>query len=75
MSQELAKTDVNIAQFSPENLISQAIDKALPVETMEKLLMMMRRELKAEYAKEEFDFCYVSVSQADCPIIEKISLN
>ena len=54
MSQELAKTNVNIAQFSPENLISQAIDKALPVETMEKLLMM-RRELKAEFAKEAYD--------------------
>ena len=69
MSQELDKTDVNIEQFSPENLISQAIDKALPVETMEKLLMM-RRELKAEYAKEEFDSA-MSRFQADCPIIEK----
>ena len=69
MSQELVKTDVNIAQFSPENLISQAIDKALPVETMEKLLMM-RRELKAEFAKEEFDSA-MSRFQADCPIIEK----
>ena len=34
---------------------------------------MMRRELKAEYAKEEFDSA-MSRFQADCPIIEKINL-
>lgn len=69
MSQELVKTDVNIAQFSPENLISQAIDKALPMETMEKLLMM-RKELKAEFAKEAFDQAMAHL-QGDLTVITK----
>ena len=39
-----------ITQDSAEMLITRAIDKNLPVETMERLLAM-RRELKAELAK------------------------
>lgn len=58
-----------ISPLSPENLIAQAIDKALPVETMEKLLAM-RRELKAEYAKQEFDQA-MSTFQSECPTIDK----
>lgn len=58
-----------ISPLSPENLIAQAIDKALPVETMEKLLLM-RKELKAEFAKEAFDAA-MSRFQAECPVIEK----
>lgn len=54
---------------SPEFLISQAIEKTVPIETMEKLLVM-RRELKAERAKEKFDEA-LSGFQADIPIIEK----
>lgn len=54
---------------SAEALISQAIQKNVPVETMERLLAM-RRELKAEYAKEEYDKA-MSAFQAECPIIEK----
>jgi hypothetical protein len=52
-----------------EALIAKAIDKNVPVETMERLLCM-RRELNAEWAKEEFDRD-MSAFQADCPTIEK----
>ena len=50
-------------------LISKAIDKNVPVETMEKLLSM-RRELKAEFSKEEFNKA-MSDFQAGCPTIKK----
>ena len=52
-----------------EALIAQAIEKNVPVETMERLLVM-RRELKAEYAKEQFDNA-MSAFQAACPTITK----
>jgi len=52
-----------------EALIAKAIDKNVPVETMERLLAM-RRELNAEWAKEAFDRA-MSAFQADCPTIEK----
>jgi len=52
-----------------ESLITQAIDKGVPVETMERLLTM-RRELKAEYAKEAFDRAMAKF-QGDCPVIVK----
>lgn len=54
---------------SVEMLISQAIDKKVPVETLERLLAM-RKELKAEYAKEQFNIA-MATFQADCPIIKK----
>src|SRR5512143_2500724 len=54
-----------------EALIAKAIDKNVPVETMERLLAM-RRELKAEWAKEEFDKA-MAVFQAEYPIIQKSS--
>lgn len=69
MENKPTTTSNNIMNFSPETLISQAIDKNLPVETMEKLLMM-RKELRAEFAKEEFDAA-MSKFQAECPTIEK----
>src|SRR6266581_9335478 len=50
-------------------LISQAIDKNVSVETLERLLIM-RKELKQEYAKEEFDRAMAEF-QAKCPIIKK----
>lgn len=56
-------------QMSVEFLIGQAIDKGVPVETMERLLAM-RKELKAEYAKEEYDKAMAQF-QAECPIIKK----
>lgn len=54
---------------SVENLIQQAIVHNTPVDTMERLLAM-RRELKAEYAKEEFDKA-MSKFQGECPVIRK----
>jgi hypothetical protein len=61
-------------QIEPRNvnaeaLISQAIDKGLPIDTMERLLAM-RRELKEEQAKEAF-FRSLSEFQAECPEIPK----
>lgn len=52
-----------------EALISRAIDKNVPVETMERLLAM-RRELKAEWAKSQYDQA-MALFQQECPIIEK----
>lgn len=57
-------------QGSAEILIAQAIQKGLPVETMERLLAM-RRELKAEWAKEQFNKA-MAAFQGECPIIEKV---
>ena len=54
---------------SIENLIGRAIENNTPVETMEKLLSM-RRELKAEYAKEQFDKD-MALFQGECPTIKK----
>lgn len=54
---------------SVENLIQQAIVHNTPVDTMERLLAM-RRELKAEYAKEEFDKAMAKF-QGECPTIKK----
>lgn len=50
-------------------LIAQAIDKNVSVDVMERLLTI-RRELKAERAKEEFDKAMASF-QAEMPTIEK----
>jgi len=52
-----------------ENLISQAIKEKLPVETMEKFLLM-RREVMAEQAKKAFDEA-MSKFQGECPTIKK----
>lgn len=52
-----------------DSLISQAIDKNVSVETMERLLAM-RRELKAEYAREQFNLA-MSQFQTNCPVIKK----
>lgn len=62
MPQQTTKDEATI-------LISQAIDKNVPVESLERLLAM-RRELRAERAKEDFDRAMASF-QADCPIIVK----
>jgi hypothetical protein len=52
-----------------EQMICRGIDRGLPVDTMERLLAM-RRELKAEQAKEAFDRA-MAAFQADCPAIHK----
>jgi len=64
--QELAVMPV---KQDAEALIAKAIERNVPVETMERLLAM-RRELKAEYAKAQFDTA-MATFQAVCPIIEK----
>lgn len=61
---EVIKQDVSI-----EAILTQAIDKGVPVETMERL-MTMRRELKAEWAKEQFDKAMAKF-QSECPTIVK----
>lgn len=55
--------------FNIEVLMSQAITNKVPVETMERLLGM-RRELKAEFAKEAYDRAMADF-QAECPTIQK----
>lgn len=52
-----------------ETLLSQAIDKGVSVDTMERLLAM-RRELKAEAATEAYNRAMASF-QDECPIIKK----
>ncbi len=55
--------------FNAESLIKMAIEKNLNVEAMERLLAM-RRELKQEYAKEEYDRAMAKF-QKSCPTIKK----
>ena len=50
-------------------LISQAIDKNVPVEALEKLLAM-RKEWRLEVAEEEFNIAMTGF-QSECPIIKK----
>jgi len=56
-------------QASVEKMINQAITSGVPVETMERILAM-RKELKSEYAKEQFDRAMTDL-QSRCPIIRK----
>jgi len=56
-------------QASVEKMITQAIQSGVPVDTMERVLAM-RKELKAEYAKEQFDKAMAQF-QADMPEIKK----
>jgi len=60
------ETNVN---FNAETLIAQAIEKGLPVENMERLLVM-RKELKKEWAKEQYDKAMTKF-QSECPTIQK----
>jgi hypothetical protein len=55
--------------FNVEGLIAKAIEKKVPVDTMERILAM-RRELLAEQAKRAFDQALAGF-QAECPTIEK----
>lgn len=67
------KAESVLSVFTPdqdmERLITHAIDKNVAVDTMEKLLAM-RRELKAEWAREQYHEA-LSVFQSQCPIIKK----
>jgi len=55
--------------FNAENLISQAITAGSDVGTMERLLAM-RKTLKEEWAKEQFDIAMANF-QGECPVIKK----
>lgn len=52
-----------------QSLITKAIEKESPIEVMERLVAM-RRELKAEQAKERY-FAELALFQAECPTIKK----
>lgn len=75
MNTELATTKPQqLAQQSappvnPETLIMAAIDKGMPVETLERLLLM-RDKLVAEQARNAF-FRDLAAFQLDCPVIIK----
>jgi len=56
-------------QFDVQAIINRALDQGSPIEILEKLLTM-RRELKKEFAKKEFDIAMVKF-QANCPVIKK----
>lgn len=56
-------------ELSVESLIAQAITNGTPVDTMERLLAM-RREIRAEQAKEAFDEAMANF-QRECPVIIK----
>jgi hypothetical protein len=68
------KTEVinqnNNAMVNPELLLMTAIEKGLPIETIEKLLQL-RTQLKNEWAKEQFENAMTKF-QGECPIIQKI---
>lgn len=57
------------ATVDAQALIARAIDKNLPIESMERLLAM-RRELRAEWAKDQY-FSALARFQKACPIIGK----
>lgn len=66
---KIQKTETQAPAFNIEALINQAVAKDASVESLERLLAM-RKELKAEWAKEQFDKALASF-QGECPIIEK----
>lgn len=63
-------TEVAMINPTPEALMAQAIEKGLPIDTIERF-MLMRKELKAEAAKEAFDEAMADF-QGECPVIEKV---
>lgn len=64
-----AVPEQSLKMFDAEVLISQAISANVSVDTMERLLGM-RRELKAEWAKEQYTKA-MSAFQGECPTIKK----
>jgi len=64
-----AKSKSLMVAVNPEMLLTKAIEKGLPVETLERL-MVMRRELRAEAARDDY-FIALSRFQKICPIVGK----
>ncbi len=71
MSTELAKIEPMPVAPSVEAMITLAIERGATVETIERL-MAVRREVRAEQAKEGFDRA-LAAFQAECPTIRKTS--
>ncbi len=65
----ITKEVAALSPMDPQALLDKAIEKGLPLESLQKLLDM-RRELKAEWAKERF-FEDLPRFQSACPIIGK----
>lgn len=59
----------NVNVLNPSHLLEMAVKQNASIETIEKLLAM-RRELKAEWAKEQYDLAMAKF-QSECPIIKK----
>lgn len=71
-TEEVKTTEISTQQRqekSIENLLSQAVDKGLPIETIERLLAA-RKELKAEWAKEQYILAMAKF-QSECPVIKR----
>jgi len=69
---EVQKASAGVAAISavdPQALLVRAIDKNLPIESMERLLAM-RDKMKAEYAREQF-FTALAGFQSECPVVDK----
>jgi len=69
-AEETAVTVQGPRNVNPERLIGEAIEKGLSVETMKELLAM-RRELKEEWAKEQY-FAALARFQTALPAIQKL---
>ncbi len=66
---EILPSQNSIVNFNVESLIFKAIEHGLSPETMEKFLTM-RQQLKAEWAKEQYDKAMAKF-QSECPTITK----
>lgn len=65
----VVRDEPKLTTFKAEALISQAIKQGASVETMERLLAM-RKELKADFAKEAYNDAMAQF-QSECPTIKK----
>jgi len=66
---QVIKREEKAPAFNIENLINQAVVANVPVESLERLLAM-RKDLKVEWAKEQFDKS-LAAFQGECPVVEK----
>lgn len=69
MNVELVKPEPMPVADDPQGLLRFAIERQANVETIERL-MSVRRELRAEQAKEAFDRA-MAAFQAECPVIDR----
>lgn len=69
MNDLAAKDTTELQEFSAESLLREAVGSGVPVETIERLLVM-RKELKEEHAREVFNSAMVGF-KSECPPIKK----